>query len=118
MSAKDGRLALLETGFEGYPKDYVTHNVPLIVLSGLGSDHEETSELPTSYRDGAIKIHGDLPPVTSTVAEDLLEAFRSFERTPDQWDAKPVMEGSNVMGFKFRETGRVCDVLRSDVPKH
>ena len=107
MSSKDGRLALLETGFEGYPDDYVTHNVPLVVLSGLPTNTDETLDLPPSYRDGALKIHGELPPVTGQSAEDLVRAFQAYERKPDQWDAKPVVEGSNVMGFRFRVTGRV-----------
>lgn len=110
MSSTDARLSLLETGFEGYPSEYVQHNVPLIVLSGLGNaatDKKATSKLPLVYRDGALRIHGDLPPVTGPIADELLSTFHAFERRDDQWDAKPVVEGSNVMGFKFRITGRV-----------
>ena len=110
MSPDKGRLALLDTGFEGYPPEYVAHNVPLITLSGLSPDpsnDDDASDLPPQYRDGALKIHGDLPSITGSRAEEILEVFRTFERRHDQWDGHPVAEGSNVMGFKFRITGRV-----------
>jgi hypothetical protein len=101
-------LTLLDTGFEGYPPEYVTHNTPFIVLSGLEADEKlDIAQVPPRYRDGALRIRCDLPPVMGPLAADVLEAFHSFERKDGQWDSKPVVEGSNVMGFRFRVTGRV-----------
>lgn len=110
MPPKDERLAVIETGFEGYPPEYITHNVPFIILSGLTeslSEADKRLNLPTHYRDGALRVHGGLPPVSRAQAQPLLNALQVYERRHDQWDAKPVREGSNLVGFTFRTIGRV-----------
>ena len=102
------RLSLLQTGFEGYPPEYVAHNTPFIVLSGLESaDDSRRASLPQQYRDGAIKIHSDVPVIAPDRAKELVAAFRAFERKDDQWDANPVAEGTELMGFRFKVIGRV-----------
>jgi solute carrier family 25 protein 38 len=102
------RLTPLETGFESYPPEYVAHNVPFVVLSGLREGEEsDIAQVPERYGEGALRIHCDFPPVKKQRAESLVWAFRSFERKDDQWDTKPVVEGSNVMGLKFKVVGRV-----------
>ncbi|KIV98698.1 uncharacterized protein PV09_09526 [Verruconis gallopava] len=115
------RLTPLETGFEGYPADYVTHNVPFVVLSGLQTDEEgDGAEVPLSFRDGALRIRCELPPVTGVQAKQVLDTFRKFERRNDQWDPRPVLSGSNVMGFKFRSVGRTYELLprKAKPPSH
>jgi hypothetical protein len=82
-------------------------------LSGLGADsrltEDEPLELPSHYRDGALRLHGELSPVTGARAEELNAVLHTFERKQDQWDARPVSQSSNVMGFRFRSVGRVSN---------
>lgn len=102
------RLTLLETGFEGYPVDYVTHNLPLIVLSGLqATDGPDESTLPQKYQEGSLKINSELPEITGPKAEQLIESFRQYEKSDDVWTNRAVVEGSSVTGFKFKVVGRV-----------
>ena len=69
---------------EAFPEDYVSHNVPLILLFGIGQ------EKPSSHRkdngrdqlqEGGFRIRRDSPNLTNDAAESVLQAFASFDST-------------------------------------
>ena len=99
----------LETGFEGYPPDYVSHNLPLVVLSGLHSKSLEHggSELAAKHGADSIEIASELPLVSGQRADQLLEEFHGFSGGDDAWTSKPVHSKSTLIGFKFKTVGRV-----------
>ncbi|RAL09297.1 uncharacterized protein BO97DRAFT_375046 [Aspergillus homomorphus CBS 101889] len=60
---------------DAYPEDYVTHNLPFILLSGLEPEPEEELEIvrtdyPLLHEKGA-KVYSDFPPLSGSVAEEL-----------------------------------------------
>jgi hypothetical protein len=105
-------VAQMDTGFEGYPNDYVTHNLPLVVLSGLCPTPrpDDASRFPPAYEGPGTEIESELPLVAVKRADLLLEQFRSCEKSDEQWNSKPIQGKSTLMGFKFRTIGRVGQV--------
>ncbi|PYH82098.1 hypothetical protein BO82DRAFT_431935 [Aspergillus uvarum CBS 121591] len=60
---------------DAYPEDYVTHNLPFILLSGLESESEENREDTSNnypfLHDKGATIDSDLPSLSGSVAEEL-----------------------------------------------
>jgi hypothetical protein len=106
-------VAQMDTGFEGYPDDYVAHNVPLVVLSGLCPTPplDDTTRFPLAYKGPGTGIESELPLVVDKRAYLLLEEFRSCEKSDEQWNSKPIKGKSTLLGFKFRAVGRVRQKL-------
>ncbi|QDS74405.1 hypothetical protein FKW77_005731 [Venturia effusa] len=100
--------AQMDTGFEGYPDDYVSHNLPLIVLSGLAESPppNDTTRFPPVYDGPGTEIESELPLVSDKRAGLLLAEFQSCEKTDDDWSSRPIRGKSTILGFKFRAVGR------------
>lgn len=93
---------------DAYHPEYTDHNLPLIVLSGLGADHEP-EELPPSHRllqDGGFPINGHLPLVTGERADQLLNDFLQADGRNAPWNARSARGTNGVMGFRFKPIGR------------
>ena len=106
---------------EGYPLHYVSHNIPFIILFGLGfpspkpdpdldphSHLHNTSEgeYPLLLEKG-IYISCDLPNITGKAADELLHCFRDFDAKDAAWNNRPGKGKTGTMGFTYRCVGRV-----------
>lgn len=94
---------------EVYPSEYIAHDCPFILVSGLG-DPKSWAETPRypELENGA-NIESTLPPVTIPEGESLLQAFLASDVAgiwPPKND-KPI-KGSVVPFFKVKAVGRVC----------
>lgn len=104
---------------EAYPPAYVEHNLPFIVLSGLGSQNElEPTPSVHSVLPGraAVKTSSEIPPVTGERADQLLQDFLSADGTNAPWNARGSSRRDLAHSFRIRAVGRVCmspDVARS-----
>ncbi|EDN04108.1 conserved hypothetical protein [Histoplasma mississippiense (nom. inval.)] len=95
---------------DALPPDYVDHNLPLILLSGLGSDPEANSqdgitpddgvEYP-QLREGGVEIFSDFPLLTDSTAERVLNALLSQDATHRPWNAR-----AGDVGYKIKRVGR------------
>jgi hypothetical protein len=103
---------------DSYPPDYISHNLPLIVLSGLAVPPSAPDGTPSTTPSTAaklstllgrkqIEITSEAPIVSGERAEQLLEEFNRCEKTDEQWNGKSVQGRSGLLGFKFRAIGRV-----------
>jgi trafficking protein particle complex subunit 11 len=96
---------------EAFPEDYVEHNLPLIFLSGIG--HDEQAALETTGRsgnllkEGGFKIRTDLPPLTDSAAENVLQAFLNFDSANDAINSAGASTRENPGAFKIKRVGRV-----------
>lgn len=92
---------------EAYPEQYVAHNLPLIVLSGLGETalDEKSSDSPP-WREGA-KITSELPTITGERAEQLLGDFLKADGSDLPWNNRASKVKGGLLGFKFKTVGRV-----------
>jgi hypothetical protein len=95
--------------FDGYPSDYIAHNLPLVVLSGLSPAQPlvDNAQVPDVYAGRGTEITAESPAVEGDRAEQLLQEFYHCTKTDDQWNSKPVQGRSGLLGFRFRAVGRV-----------
>ncbi len=96
---------------ELYPDDYVEHNLPLVILSGLGGEpdtFEETSERSRSLLlEGGFRIKAGAAPVTGSTANELLQAFLSRDSSNVSWNSRATSASDNVGNFRIKRVGRV-----------
>lgn len=86
---------------DSYPQDYISHNRPLLLLSGLQDAPPSDEPVPDSLLEKGVKIVSDFPSLQGPIAEDLRNAF--FEQ-----DGSRVAKTRNSEdGFKIKSIGRV-----------
>lgn len=95
---------------DAYPEDYVAHNLPLILLSGLGSDTEDSSEDfhgPSAFGGAGIRIFSDFPNLTDGTAEELLQLLLDEDGSTAPWNARHNAGSTGGIGFRVKKVGRV-----------
>ncbi|PGH19133.1 hypothetical protein AJ80_04211 [Polytolypa hystricis UAMH7299] len=97
---------------DAYPPDYVGHNLPLVLLSGLGSDNDGQdsstlagTEYPLLLEHG-VQIFSDIPPLTEPNAERLLNALLSEDASNAPWNARNDAGKAGTVGFRVKRVGR------------
>ncbi|PLB34599.1 uncharacterized protein BDW47DRAFT_76123 [Aspergillus candidus] len=93
---------------DAYPEDYVVHNLPFILLSGLdaGSDGDQHSDYPLLHR-GDPTIDSDFPPLTGPTAEQLRQAFLEEDASRAPWERRNEKRApSTGVGYKIKSVGR------------
>ncbi|EQL34200.1 hypothetical protein BDFG_03870 [Blastomyces dermatitidis ATCC 26199] len=100
---------------DAYPPDYVDHNLPLILLSGVGSDPEPDAQEKIIPVDGAeyphlgeggVQIFSDFPLLTDSTAERVLNALLSQDATRRPWNSKNDGARAGAVGYKIKRVGR------------
>lgn len=96
---------------DAYPPDYIFHNLPLVILSGLGSadnrpQHGSIASYPLLDEKG-LRITSALLPVTGSSAEQLLRTFLEADASKGCWNGRSDREKTGTMGFRVKEVGRV-----------
>lgn len=96
---------------DGYPADYVGHNLPFVVLFGLGSAYSKPlSQAEKDYPlllEKGIYISCELLNVTGPVADQLLASFQEFDARNASWNNRPGKGKMGTMGFTYMTVGRV-----------
>lgn len=95
---------------DAYPSPYVLHNLPFVVLSGLGAAPElEPQQSFQALLPGhaSTTINAEIPPVASDRAEKLLQEFLSYDGTNASWEARRLDSRENTARFRMRAVGRV-----------
>lgn len=85
---------------DGYAPAYMAHNIPLLVVSGLGSPPKDH----TAFQEGWTRITSDLPTLESADAQVLLRHFADSDARGLAWNAREY-EGRNK--FRVKAVGRV-----------
>ena len=95
---------------DAYPAEYVQHNLPFIVLSGLGTTQELDAPRPVHNvlpGRAVTSIASDVPPVTGKHTEALLQDFLSADGTDAPWNGRASSRQGLAHGFRIRAVGRV-----------
>lgn len=96
---------------EAFPEDYVAHNLPLLVLSGIGQDEDGPSTSSDNstklLQEGGFRIRTNTPPLTGRTSLSLLRAFLAFDGTDASKTRKLLREKDSLGPFKIRRVGRV-----------
>jgi trafficking protein particle complex subunit 11 len=86
---------------DGYKPAFVAHNVPYLVVSGLGGARRNHADLKA---EEGVHIASDVPPVESEDAEVLLKHFNDSDAEGLAWNSR---EHSGRNKFRVRIVGRV-----------
>ncbi|CAG8921825.1 unnamed protein product [Penicillium salamii] len=97
---------------DAYPEDYVNHNLPLVLLSGLEADDTAavTSDYPLIAEKGT-HIFSDFPPLTGGVAEELRSLFLQEDGTHMPWKSRINVSGNTAtanIAYRIKSSGRSC----------
>ena len=96
---------------EEYPVEYIEHNRPVILLSGLGTDSDLSSTSRDQSREflseGGFRIQSSIPPVTGALADRLAQCFEIFDRSELPWSIQSDARRIGAPIYKIRRVGRV-----------
>jgi hypothetical protein len=87
---------------DGYAPAYVAHNLPLLIVSGLGADPSPTN---ARLKEGGVIITSDIAPLESEDAKALLEHFKDNDAESLPWNG---YEHSEKNKFRVKIIGRVA----------
>ncbi|KAK7555039.1 Gryzun, putative trafficking through golgi-domain-containing protein [Phyllosticta citricarpa] len=92
---------------DAYPLPYVEHNLPFVVLSGLGSDTliNSSYEPHTLLKDRGIEIDSAVPVVSGDRALQLRQEFLNADGRDAPWNSLPKNRG-DIKGFRVKAVGR------------
>ncbi|KAF2722627.1 hypothetical protein K431DRAFT_338000 [Polychaeton citri CBS 116435] len=92
---------------EAYPNEYVEHNVPLILLSGLGQDDDGASNpTPSQRQESGTRIVNNSPDCRNERAPQLLQGFLSRDGRDNAWNSTGFPGPTGPMRFKMQQIGR------------
>lgn len=90
---------------EAYPAQYVEHNLPLVLLSGLGCE-DDGGPPSTSNNSHGVRIRIDSPECQSEQAERVLQELKSFEGTGRGWNYQSLPGPSGTIRYRMKTIGR------------
>lgn len=98
-----------------FPSDYIVHNLPLLLLSGLESKPNKDQDAPDHsrvlLREGGFRIKIDAPPVSGSVAETLREALLKSDASAANWNGRALSANRYGGGYRIKSVGRVGQAL-------
>jgi hypothetical protein len=89
---------------DGYPPAYVAHNVPYLLVSGLGGAPQNHADLKAE----GVRITSDVPLIESEDAEAIIKNFKDCDADGLAWNGR-ASGGRNK--FKVKTIGRVVQHL-------
>ncbi|KAB8259606.1 Gryzun, putative trafficking through golgi-domain-containing protein [Aspergillus pseudonomiae] len=96
---------------DAYPEDYVAHNLPFVLLSGLEPESEDglgssCTDYPLLHEKG-VHIYSDLPPLGGSTAEELREILLAEDASRTPWEAREnaLVESAGIE-YKIKSVGR------------
>lgn len=100
---------------DAYPQDYINHNLPLVLLSGLEADVQDESgsvvqvDYPLLAEKGP-KIFSDFPPLSGAVAEEMRRVLLEEDGSQMHWRTGLASSGnasSPHIAYRIKSSGRV-----------
>ncbi len=93
-----------------FPQDYVGHNLPLLLLSGLNTrssnEPDPSGKAHEFLHQGGFRIKVEAPLVGGPLAEKLLQAFSDQDASNVPWHSQS-FASRNGRVFKIATAGRV-----------
>jgi hypothetical protein len=97
---------------DAYTEDYVVHNLPFILLSGLEADPPDDAEssgpeYPLLLEKGP-RIYSDFPPLSGPTVEELRRNLLEEDASGVAWDNRESTSTRySGIGYKIKSVGRV-----------
>lgn len=90
---------------EAYPLEYVEHNLPLVLLSGLG-DGQQTDGIGARQESGT-RITQDSLRCVSQQADELLQQFLKQDGSDLPWNPTFLPGPAAALKYRMKAIGRV-----------
>lgn len=106
--ASGSRLTSPSPAMEPYPRPYVEHNLPLVLLSGLGQeDDEEQGGEPRRRAESGARILTASPECDGERCQQLLTEFKAWDGTGQAWNATALPGPTGSIRYCLKTIGRV-----------
>ena len=93
---------------EAYPPDYVTLNLPLVLLSGLGEQPDEHSPTSSKLRqESGSRIVTTSAECTGGRASQLLSHLLDYSGAKLPWNSTAMPGPNGALKFRMKTIGRV-----------
>lgn len=93
---------------DDYPSEYVEHNLPLVLLSGLGVAQDQSSRgLPIPRHASGSKITIQAPECRGERPSQLLQHLLAWDGTEQPWNAASQPPPGGTLKYKLKAIGRV-----------
>ena len=93
---------------DAYPDEYIAHELPLVLLSGLAQGHNDdvaSAKLPR--QDSGTRIQTNSPGCSSEQAQQLFQQFLQLDGTGQPWNSLALPGPSGMVKYKMQSIGRV-----------
>ncbi|KAE8393951.1 Gryzun, putative trafficking through golgi-domain-containing protein [Aspergillus alliaceus] len=96
---------------DAYPEDYVVHNLPFVLLSGLETDSENDlgSSCPNYplLHERGVHIYSDFPPLSGSTAEELRKILLAEDASRAPWEpSDDILAKFAGFEYKIKSVGR------------
>lgn len=96
---------------EAFSEDYVDHNFPLVLLSGISDDSVSSSEQldksGTILDEGGFRVTSSFPLLTGKAPVQLLQNFLGADSSGASWLGRSPTGLNGVPRYRIRRIGRV-----------
>lgn len=97
---------------EAYPPQYTEHNLPLVVLTGLGERQDDLKTGPTIPRqESGTKFSCNSPDCEGERAKGLLQQFVRLDGRDAAWSSQALSGPAGMLKYSMKAIGRVGTAL-------
>ncbi|KAK5168315.1 uncharacterized protein LTR77_006884 [Saxophila tyrrhenica] len=91
---------------EPYPSEYIDHNLPLVIVSGLGEHEGSAPGTVHSQLENGVKFNTQSPECSGERAKSLLHQFRQIDGSSLPWNASSLPGPTGTMRYRIRPIER------------
>lgn len=92
---------------DAYPPLYTEHNLPLVLLSGLGEKEDAGHQPDRPRQESGARINGDSPESQTELAGRLLDELLTLDGSNHAWNSAALPGPSSGIKYKTKTIGRV-----------
>lgn len=93
---------------DAYPLEYIEHNLPLVLLSGLGAQEGlENGSGQAHHRESGTRLNASSPECCGEQAGHLLGSIRNLDGTDLPWNTPDQIAPTALLRYKMKAIGRV-----------
>lgn len=100
---------------EVYPSPYIEHNLPLVLLSGLGEQQDETrTKVSSARQESGTKVTSSSPECHGDRAGALLQQFFRLDGSDLAWNSQALLAPPDSLKYSMKAIGRVGMAIAKD----
>ena len=102
---------------EAYPPEYVEHNLPLVLLSGLGERRDKPlASYEALQQESGTRIAASSPECSGERAQQLLSQFKQLDGGELSWNGTSLPGPTGSLKYRMKAIGRVRGMATANCP--